>query len=142
MSSSEQAEFEAKLTALHDIAAFAHAFCERNGVGHDAALRLTFVLEELFTNTVKHGYGRECDSPVRIRLSMSEGCVTVLYEDSAPRYDLVARLSIAPTDLAASAEARPVGGLGVYLLSQLVAGARYAYENSCNRLWFTMPRDA
>ena len=142
MSSSEQAEFQAKLAALHDTAVFAHAFCERHGVPHDAALRLTFVLEELFTNTVKHGYGRECDSPVRIRLSMSEGCVSVLYEDSAPRYDLVARLSVAPAGLAASAEARPVGGLGVYLLGQLVAAAHYAYENSCNRLWFTMPREA
>jgi len=142
MSASEQASFPARLTALHDTAVFAHAFCERNGVDHDAALRLTFVLEELFTNTVKHGYGRENDSPVRIRLTMSEECVSVLYEDSAPRYDPVARLSVAPAGLAASAETRPVGGLGVYLLGQLVAGARYAYEDSCNRLWFTMPREA
>jgi anti-sigma regulatory factor (Ser/Thr protein kinase) len=140
MAFSEQAEFPSRMTALRDTAAFAQSFCERHGVDRDDALRLTLVIEELFTNTVKHGHRNENDSPVRIRLSMSDDGVSVLYEDRAPRYDPLARLSVAPKDLAASAEARPVGGLGVYLLGQLVAGARYSYEDGCNRLWFTMPR--
>jgi serine/threonine-protein kinase RsbW len=142
MALSEQTEFPARMAVLRDTAAFAQSFCERHGVDRDDALRLTLVIEELFTNTVKHGHRNESDSPVRIRLTMSGGCVGVLYEDSAPRYDPLARLLVAPTDLTASVETRPVGGLGVYLLSRLVAGARYAYENGFNRLWFTMPRDS
>jgi serine/threonine-protein kinase RsbW len=138
MPSNEEAEFPARLTALPDTASFARGFCERNGVGRDTALRLTFVIEELFTNTVKHGFGEESDSPVRIELAMSEGGVSVIYEDSAPRYDPTVRWSVAPPDLAAPAEERPVGGLGVYLIRQIVADARYAYEEGRNRLCLVM----
>lgn len=141
MPSSEQAVFPARLAALPDTASFAQAFCDRNGLGHDDALRLTFILEELFTNTVRHGYRDESDSSIRIALAISDHRVTILYEDSAPRYDPLARLSATPSSLVAPLEGRPIGGLGVYLLGQLVAGARYAYENGSNRLWLTMPRD-
>jgi anti-sigma regulatory factor (Ser/Thr protein kinase) len=138
--SSAQAEFPARLAALPDTAVFAQAFCERNGIGRDDALRLTLVIEELFTNTVQHGYRDESDAPIRISLAIGDGRVTLLYEDSAPRYDPLAQWSAPPSGLAAPIESRPVGGLGVYLLGQLVAGARYAYENGSNRLWLEMPR--
>lgn len=138
--SSEQAEFPARLAALPETADFAQAFCQRNGVGRDDALRLTLVIEELFTNTVRHGYRDESDAPIRISLALADGRVTLLYEDSAPRYDPLAHWSATPSGLGAPIESRPVGGLGVYLLGQLVTGARYAYENGSNRLWLEMPR--
>jgi anti-sigma regulatory factor (Ser/Thr protein kinase) len=131
----ERAEFPARLAALRETAAFAQAFCDRNGISRDHALRLTFVIEELFTNTVRHGYGEESEAPIRIALAIGDGRVSVLYEDSAPRYDPLARLSAPPAHLTAPAEARPVGGLGLYMLGQLVASARYAYEDGSNRLW-------
>ena len=115
------------------------AFCERHGIGRDHALRLTFVIEELFTNTVRHGYGNESDALIRIELAIRDGRVTLLYEDWAPRYDPLARLAGPPASIIAPAEARPVGGLGLFLLGQLVAGARYAYERERNRLWLEVP---
>ena len=135
----ERAEFPARLAALRETAAFAQAFCGRYGIGRDHALRLTFVIEELFTNTVRHGYGDESDAPIRIALTIGEGRVSLFYEDSAPRYDPLARLSAPPANLTAPAEARSVGGLGLYMLGQLVAGARYAYEEGSNRLWLEVP---
>lgn len=131
--------FPARLTALSDAASFAQAFCDRRGVSRDDALRLIFVIEELFTNSVRHGYRNEGDSPIRIALAVAEGRVTMLYEDWAPRYDPLDRFSAPPLSLGAPAEGRAIGGLGVYLIGQLVAGARYAYENGTNRLWLTMP---
>jgi serine/threonine-protein kinase RsbW len=135
----ERAEFPARLTALRETAVFAQAFCERYGIGRDHALRLTLVIEELFTNTVRHGYGDESDALIRIALATGEGRVSLLYEDSAPRYDPLARLSASPSNLAVPLEARPIGGLGLYMLGQLVAGARYAYEEGSNRLWLDVP---
>ena len=138
--SREQAEFPARLTALGDTASFAQAFCARHGIGRDDALRLTMVIEELFTNTVRHGYRDESDALILIELAFVDGRVTLLYEDLAPRYDPLTRLSVAPSDLAAPIDARAVGGLGLYLLGRLVANVRYAYEDGRNRLWLTMPR--
>lgn len=130
--------FPARLTALSDTAAFAQAFCDRNGIGRDDALRVIFVIEELFTNSVRHGYCNESDSPIRIALAVADGRVTMLYEDWAPRYDPLDRFAAPPSTLEAPAEVRAIGGLGAYLIGQLVASASYAYENGANRLWLTM----
>jgi len=140
MSNREQAEFPSRLTVLAEMAAFAQTFCERNGVDRTDALRLTFIIEELFTNTIRHGFGGDSDSQVRIELVSGDGELSLLYEDSAPPYDPIDRFA-PPASLAATVDARPIGGLGVYLLGQLISRARYAYEDGCNRLWLIVPRE-
>jgi serine/threonine-protein kinase RsbW/sigma-B regulation protein RsbU (phosphoserine phosphatase) len=138
MTTSEQRQFPARLDVLPDMAAFAQAFCDRHGIVHDNALRLMFIIEELFTNTVEHGYRGECDAPVRIALSLLSDGVGLFYEDAAPRYDPLARLSGLPEGIARPVEARPVGGLGVFLVGQLVERSSYVYENGHNRLRLTL----
>jgi serine/threonine-protein kinase RsbW len=138
MSFSERADFPARLSALPDTAAFARAFCDRLGIGHDDALKLTLIIEELFTNTVEHGYRAESDAPIRIGLALRGGAVTLLYEDSAPRYDPLSSASARPPTLGDEIETRPTGGLGVHLVRELTSNARYAYEDGSNRLWLTL----
>ncbi|MFO1324458.1 MAG: ATP-binding protein [Burkholderiales bacterium] len=132
-------DFPARFAAVADTAAFALEFCGRRGIGRQAASRLRLVIEELFTNSVQHGYGGECDKTVRIALAMIDGYLTLQYEDSAPRYDPLQRLSTLPPDLVAALDAPPTDGLGVYLVGKLAYGARYEYEDGRNRLWLVMP---
>lgn len=121
-------------------AAFAQGFCERNGIDRTAALRLTLVIEELFTNTISHGYRGECDAHIRIALAVNDGEVTLQYEDAAPEYDPRVRWSALPSSLAQPVEARPVGGLGVYLVGELVSAARYVRAAGRNRLCLVLRR--
>ena len=138
MSTREQKQFPARLAMLHDTAAFAQAFCDRHGIVHDDAMRLTMIIEELFTNSVEHGYGGESDAPIRIALSAESGGIDLLYEDSAPRYDPLSGLVGSPASVARAVESRPIGGLGLYLVTQLVERCSYAYEEGCNRLRLTI----
>jgi serine/threonine-protein kinase RsbW len=135
MSAAEHRIFEARLAMLAETAAFVESFCRRHGLAHADALRLTLIVEELFTNTVMHGHGADCEAPIRISLSADAGQVWLIYEDTAPRYDPLAGFSAPPSALDADVEARPIGGLGVFLVGQLVHDARYAYEEGRNRLW-------
>lgn len=134
----DSAEFAARLAALPDTAAFAEAFCDRYGVDRHDALKLTLVIEELFSNTVRHGYGDDSDAPIRIALSVEGGRVAMFYEDRAPAFDPRPQWSAPPDHIDGTVEDRPVGGLGVHLLGELVADARYAYEDGSNRLWLTL----
>ena len=138
MSTREQKLFPARLTVLPDTAVFAQAFCNRHGIPHDDAMRLTLIIEELFTNTVQHGYRAECDEPISIALSLDGGSITVLYEDSAPRYDPLSRPPGPPPGIARPVDSRSIGGLGVYLISQLVERPSYVYEGGYNRLHLRM----
>jgi serine/threonine-protein kinase RsbW len=138
MDPSEQRTFPARMAMLAETAAFVEAFCVRIGVGRDNALRLTLIVEELFTNTVTHGHGGDCDAPIRIVLAPREGGVELLYEDAAPAHDPLPGLRAPPPALAAPVEGRPVGGLGMHLVGQLASDARYAYEDARNRLWIVL----
>jgi len=139
---SERRAFAARMRMLPETAAFVEAFCARHGIGRDDTLRLVLIVEELFTNTVAHGYRQECDAPIRIELTAEGGQATLFYEDAAPRHDPLSPRPGLEADLAAPIEARPIGRLGVHLVRQLAASARYAYADGCNRLWLTLPREA
>ena len=131
--------FPARLSALDDTVAFARDFCERNAIGHSPALRLRLVIEEIFTNTVRHGHRGDSDATVRIALAVIDDYVTVEYEDSAPPYDPLARITALPSDQVAAIEGPPTDALGTYLVGKSLYGARYAYEDGHNRLWLVMP---
>ena len=122
-------------------AAFVASFCARHGIARNDALRLTLIVEELFTNSVAHGYGGECDAPIDVALSVDAGVVTLVYEDAAPSFDPLSRPPVPPAELAASVESRPVGGLGIHLVKQLVASAHYAREDGRNRLRLGIRRE-
>ncbi|MFO1315113.1 MAG: ATP-binding protein [Burkholderiales bacterium] len=138
--SAEAREFPARFAAVADTAAFALDFCGRHGIERPAAQRLRLVIEELFTNSIQHGYRGECDTPIRIELAMIEGHVTVQYEDSAPQYDPLAQLSTLSAPAATSLDAATAGGLGIYLVGKSAYGADYTREDGRNRLRLVMPR--
>jgi anti-sigma regulatory factor (Ser/Thr protein kinase) len=130
----ERRVFAARLEALPETAIFVDAFCARNGLGTEIALRLTLVVEELFTNSVMHGYGGECDAPIEIALATLGDKIALCYEDAAPAYDPLSRFA-APDHLLGTVESRPAGGLGIHLVRELIANSRYAREAGRNRLW-------
>ena len=127
----------ARLTELHALRAFLEAFCAAAAVGRNGCLRLNLVLEELFTNTVRHGHGGDCDAP--IWLSVAEGeerRVTVSYEDTARPFNPFARASPDTTQ-----EIRKLEGHGLLLLHTLSVAPDYAYLYGRNRIGLTVNLD-
>lgn len=139
MDSGNDRVFPARLSALSDLVAFGQRFCDAHAIGRSPALRLRLVLEELFTNTVRHGHGGDSDAPVHIALALLEGYVTVEYEDDAPHYDPLSRMTTLASGEVAPLDGPPSEGLGSYLVGKSLYGARYAYEEGRNRLWLALP---
>ena len=84
---SRTAMFLARLDRLRALREFLESLCTEAGVAYDHCLRLNLVLEELFTNTVRHGHGGDSNAPVWITLSGDSGGVNLTYEDSAPPFN-------------------------------------------------------
>lgn len=133
----ERRVFTARLAALPETADFVREFCAREHIAHPVALRLTLVVEELFTNTVTHGHGGDCDATIVIGLSAAPARVRLGYADAAPRFDPRQCLRTPPESLSAPAAARPAGGLGLHLVGQMASRVRYAYRGG-NRLALTL----
>ena len=124
--------FPARLQGLRAIRSFVERFCEAAGISREPCLRLNLVLEELFTNTVRHGHGKESDAPVWVTLARVSDAVGVVYEDTAPPFNPYARLpDVAP---ASTLELRKLGGLGVLLTRELAASRDYGYIFGRNRI--------
>jgi anti-sigma regulatory factor (Ser/Thr protein kinase) len=115
--------FPARRDALPQVDAFLGEVCVAAGLGRETCLRLTLLVEELFTNTVVHGHGADSEAPVRLECEVSPGRVALTYEDSGPAHDPFARV-IAP-DAEASVEERLVGGLGVLLVRAMAQQVEY-----------------
>ncbi|MET0203593.1 MAG: ATP-binding protein [Casimicrobiaceae bacterium] len=126
------------MAMLAETAAFVESFCKRHGLSRDVALRVTLIVEELFTNTIAHGFKGESNTLIGIRLARGDDHVEVRFEDHAPPYDPMERLRSSPASLSAPVETRPIGGLGMHLVGQLSASVRYAHEEGMNRLWLVV----
>jgi len=122
------AMFLARRTELRRIGSFIEQFCTETSVPREKCLRLNVVLEELFVNTVTHGYGADTDAPIWITLEPRAPGVQVTYEDTAPAFNPLAY----PVQ---TGEMRgKVGGLGVLLARELAAARDYAYVFGRNRV--------
>ncbi len=80
-------ELPARAAGLQQALARIEGWCAAQGLPRALALRLLIVVEELFTNSVKYGYGAECDRPVRLALAPAGAGVELAYEDEAPPFD-------------------------------------------------------
>jgi serine/threonine-protein kinase RsbW len=103
--------------------------CTRSKLPRDTASRLQIVVEELFTNTIKYGYGGECERPVHLRLRCSPQ-VELVYQDAAPRFDPTAWREPAPQ----AAPEQPIGRQGIPLILGLAESVRYQRLRGGNRL--------
>ena len=127
----ERQSFAARTDVLPQVSAFVECRCRELGAGHQATLRLLLVAEELFINTVLHGY-RERGGEVALTVRDAGGEVELIAEDTAAAFDPFDQLP-RPEAPADPREAR-IGGLGRALIAGV--SSRHAYERrgSCNRV--------
>ncbi len=115
----------------------AQDFLASQGVDARAAHRTALAVDELLTNAATHGGG--AGRPARIRLEVLDDRVQVEVEDSAAPFDPRGARS-APTD--GGLADRPIGGLGVLLVTKLSRDLDYAREKDRNRTTFHIAREA
>jgi anti-sigma regulatory factor (Ser/Thr protein kinase) len=104
------------------------SICELSGLTHDEQLKVELAIEELFTNTIRHGYGQDCDEPVWISADNSGKNLCITYQDIAPAFN--------PLERPIERIPPPLGGLGVTLVENF-ADTRYHHENGRNTLILT-----
>ena len=117
-----------ELCEIAGVAAKIDEFCAAHDLGH-AAYAVNLAIDEILTNTIEHGY--EDDERHRIEVIVrveEESLVVVIVDDSLP-FDL----GIAPErDLDASLEDTALGGLGLFLVHQMMDSVDYRREEGCN----------
>lgn len=120
--------FAATSAASSDACMRAETWAREAGLPDMLIMRLVLVIEELFTNTIKHGYRRESKRPVKIALGVQGRSAVLDYRDRGPPFDSVRTMEICAEQ---NAPLR-VGGLGLFLIQSISGKAVYANEERWN----------
>ena len=130
---------KARMECLHEATTWVEAYCRDHGISGASVLRLTLIVEELFTNTEMHGHGGDSDAPVHLALDIQALQIVLSYADTAPPFDPLAHAARVDSLDAAGTDGRRVGGLGVALVIRMVASASYSRVDGWNRLQLVLP---
>jgi anti-sigma regulatory factor (Ser/Thr protein kinase) len=130
----ERQAFPARTEALPRVSTFVEQRCAALGVSRSATLLLLLLAEELFINTVVHGYGNDGRRRVRIEVRDCGPEVELVAEDDARPFNPFSRVP------AAAPEAR-VGGYGRLLLAGLSSRQSYQRRGRSNRVTVGVPKN-
>ncbi|MDR1938437.1 MAG: ATP-binding protein [Tannerellaceae bacterium] len=92
------------------------------GLSSSARTSLKLAVEEAVVNAILYAYPGETDKDIFICLEHNEDKVTVVITDYGLAFDLTAREE---PDVSLPLEERPIGGLGTFLVKQLMTEVSY-----------------
>lgn len=122
--------FPKVLVALEQIFECLSTFMKRNSVGEEAAYAINLAVEEAFVNMVKHNARSSQDVSLSLDVSDKKLIVVLIDHDVDP-FDPTRAPDV---DVNRPAHERPVGGLGVYLINELMDEVRYEYNEGTSTL--------
>ena len=136
MKSPGRRRFAARASEFEAMRAFIETACAE--MSRLEQQRIVLLVEELFANSVSHGYGGNSDQPVWLTLQVGKDACHVIYEDRAPPHDPFAREAGGLID--AEVEDRPIGGLGIVLLGEISSSHTYKRRGNRNVIELDIPR--
>lgn len=88
----------------------------------DVVFNLTLVLEEAVVNVINYAYPKEDHESIYLSAKMQDGSIIFVLSDSGKAFDP----TMAPeADVTLSAEDRQIGGLGIFLIRQIMNEVKY-----------------
>jgi len=104
-------------------------FAEAHGLPEDVRRDLSVALDDLIANALSHGQTGPDPCSVTVEVKLDQERVTVIVTDDGPPFDPFAR---AAPDTSLSVEERPIGGLGIHLVGQLMDKVDYQRRDNHN----------
>jgi len=116
--------FKRDIFALHDVVQFLNDFSRRYHISEKTAFYTRLVLEELFTNLVRHNEGGR--ERISIRLERDDSRLVICMKDfDVEPFDMDA---IEPADIKETIEQSKSGKLGRHLVQRIVDEISYNYS--------------
>ena len=119
---------------LQEAMAFLHGFWQTESLPDELLFPFELALEEVFMNVAMHGGGEQGPATVWLELERADGRLNLSLSDDGRAFD---PLALPTPDLDAPLEERPVGGLGVYLVREMMDDVSYSYRGgrNCLSMW-------
>jgi sigma-B regulation protein RsbU (phosphoserine phosphatase) len=133
-----------KLVLPNDIATipqlneFIDTVAEEVGLDMSLTMSLNLAIEEAVVNVMDYAYPEGQRGDVDIEVTADQQWLTFVISDTGIAFDPTAKEDV---DTTLSAEERPIGGLGIFLVRQLMDVIDYKREGNKNVLTLRKKRD-
>ena len=119
---------EKSIILANDLSEISRLYEFIEGLGEDFSLspdivfNLNLVLEEAVVNVINYAYPKEEHESIYLSARMHEGSIILVLTDTGKEFDPTA----APeADVTLSADDRQIGGLGIFLIRQIMNEVKY-----------------
>jgi anti-sigma regulatory factor (Ser/Thr protein kinase) len=126
-------ELPAELGALPAADAFVLTAARDARIAEERLWRLQLAVEEAVVNVLRYAYPPGENGTVRIGCAATAGRLLVTIRDQGRPFD---PLALEEPDVTGPIEERSIGGLGVFLLRQMVEALTYRRAEGMNQLTF------
>lgn len=109
-------------------------FAARHGIPESVLHDVHVALEEVLTNLVTYGSPEGKESSIEVQAILEGQVLRLVVEDDTPSFD---PLKVEAPDVTAELADRPVGGLGLLLVRELMDSVQYEQREGRNRLTLT-----
>ena len=128
----KELEIEALVDNLTDVLAFVDEQLEAVDCPMKIQMQIDVAVEEIFVNIANYAYGTETGKAMlRVEILPDPPSVDITFIDNGIPYDPLAK---ADPDITLSAEERPIGGLGIFMVKKSMDDVRYEYLDGHNIL--------
>ena len=129
-----------ELSLANDLSEIARAaerieeFCEALALAPQVTYAVNLAIDEILTNTINYGYDDDEAHRIELTLRLEDGKLIVVMVDDGREFD--SSLEREP-ELEASLEERALGGLGLFLVHQMMDDIVYRRQDGRNIVTLT-----
>ena len=122
---------ENKVDELTAMAKEIQELAEKWQLSQELAMNINLVIEEAITNIIFYAFPDNGKHEIKVSVMLSNHLLTIKITDNGIPFN---PLSQQQPDITLPAEERPVGGLGIFLISQIMDKMHYTRHNNQNIL--------
>ena len=111
-----------EVAEISKLAIFIDELGEEFGLSPDLVFNLNLVLEEAVSNVILYAYPKEEHQTISLIAKKKENQLIFVLTDSGKEFDPT---QAPDADITLSAEDRPIGGLGIFLIRQIMNTVEY-----------------
>ena len=126
-------KLDATIENLNTVSSFLEEIMEEHGVPMKVQMQLAVAVEEIYVNIAHYSYPVEGGGKAKVTVDFPDDGrnMVIQFMDSGTPYD---PLKKPDPDITLSADDRPIGGLGIFMVKKTMDDMSYVYENGCNIL--------
>lgn len=111
-----------ELSEVRRLAEFIEEIGDEFSLTPDVVFNLNLVLEEAVVNIINYAYPKEEHESIYLSARMNDGTIVLVLTDTGKEFDPTL---VPETDVTLAAEDREIGGLGIFLIRQIMNEVKY-----------------